>query len=247
VYQTDRLGSVRALTNGSGAVSASYQTDEWGVPTVTTGGSAQPFGFTGEPRDGTGLTYLRSRYYDPDLGRFVTRDTWPGVASSPQTLNRYAYANNNPTTNTDPSGHFVDTLLDIGFIVFDVGSLVFGPPKDRGGNWLALGADIAAAGVPFVTGAGFVVRAGARTAANANDLHHLFGLAKHNLGDVVTHFGSEQAAYDAIQQAIQAATTRQGLTGIYRHVTVDVGGFAVTVSGNVVDGIARIGTAFIKP
>jgi len=163
VYQTDRLGSVRALTNGSGAVSASYQTDEWGVPTVTTGGSAQPFGFTGEPRDGTGLTYLRSRYYDPDLGRFVTRDTWPGVASSPQTLNRYAYANNNPTTNTDPSGRYVETVVDIAFILYDIGSLVFGPPKDRGGNWAALGADIVGAGVPFVTGLGIAARAGIKT------------------------------------------------------------------------------------
>ena len=88
----------------------------------------------------------------------MSRDTWPGGPTAPQTQNRYAYANNNPTTNTDPSGHFVDTILDIGFIIFDVGSLVFGPPKERGSNWLALGADVAGAVIPFVTGAGLVAR-----------------------------------------------------------------------------------------
>jgi RHS repeat-associated protein len=55
-------------------VTATYRTDEFGVLTATTGSSTQPFGFTGEPRDGTGLSYLRARYYDPGLGRFMGRD-----------------------------------------------------------------------------------------------------------------------------------------------------------------------------
>ena len=176
VYHTDGLGSVRALTNASGAVSATYRTDEYGLPTAGTGSSSQPFGFTGEPRDATGLTYLRARYYDPSLGRFLSRDTWPGGPNAPQTQNRYAYANNNPTTNTDPSGHFVDTILDIGFIFFDLGSLLFGPPKERASNWLALGADIGAAGIPFVTGAGLITR-GARAATKAINLPGWRGVA----------------------------------------------------------------------
>jgi uncharacterized protein RhaS with RHS repeats len=57
VYHADRLGSVRALTDAAGAVVATYRTDEWGMPTATTGSSNQPFGFTGEPADSTGLTY----------------------------------------------------------------------------------------------------------------------------------------------------------------------------------------------
>jgi RHS repeat-associated protein len=85
-------------------VTATYRTDEFGIPTATTGTSSQPFGFTGEPRDATGLTYLRARYYDPSLGRFLSRDPLAGNPRMCQTLNRYAYVTNNPATDTDPSG-----------------------------------------------------------------------------------------------------------------------------------------------
>jgi RHS repeat-associated protein len=161
VYHTDRLGSVRALTDGSGSVTGTYRTDEWGVPTGSTGGSTQPFGFTGEPSDGTGLTYLRARYYDPELARFTSRDVWPGSPAIPQTLDRYSYVANNPTTRVDPSGHCgVDIFADLGFIGYDIHSLVFGPEKEAEGNWLALAADVGSAFIPCVTGAGFFVRGG---------------------------------------------------------------------------------------
>ncbi len=104
IYHTDRLGSVRVITDASGAVTATYRTDEYGVPTASTGPSTQPFGFTGEPRDSTGLSYLRARYYDPSLGRFMSRDAWSGAGWVPSTLHRYAYVGSNPATFTDPSG-----------------------------------------------------------------------------------------------------------------------------------------------
>ena len=104
VYHTDRLGSVRAITDASGTVTATYRTDEFGIETASTGTSTQPYGFTGEPQDASGLSYLRARYYDPVLGRFTSRDTWPGTTAQPATLHRYAYAGNNPLTTTDPSG-----------------------------------------------------------------------------------------------------------------------------------------------
>jgi RHS repeat-associated protein len=164
------------LTNASGTVVAAYRADEWGLPAASAGTSAQPFGFAGEPRDGTGLTYLRARYYDPDLARFISRDTWPGLPVAAQTQNRYSYAINNPTTNADPSGHIVDILVDVGFIFWDLGSLVFGPEKDRGTNLLALGADVGSAAIPFVAGGGLVVRA----AAHVDDLTtKLFNIGRH--------------------------------------------------------------------
>ena len=88
-------------------------------------------------------------------------------------------------------------VSDVAFIVYDVGSLAFGPEKDRPGNWLALGADTGSAFVPFVAGAGLVVRGSAHAAIDANKLHHIFDAAKHGLDDVVTHFGSQEAAYRA--------------------------------------------------
>ena len=104
VYHTDRLGTVRAITDASGTIISTYRTDEFGVLAVTTGGSKQPFAFTGEPRDGTGLSYLRARYYDPTLGRFMSRDLWAGFTSLPISLNRAAYVRDNPTSFADPFG-----------------------------------------------------------------------------------------------------------------------------------------------
>jgi RHS repeat-associated protein len=114
VYHADRLGSVRVLTNGPGAVVATYRADEWGVPMVSSGSSAQPFGFTAEPVDATGLIYLRARYYEPTLGLFSSRDRWPGTPLQPQTLNRFAYVGGNPTTLTDPSGYCANQGLAFG-------------------------------------------------------------------------------------------------------------------------------------
>ena len=103
-YHADRLGSIRALTDGSGAVTASYRSDEWGLAMASSGTSSQPFGWIGEPRDGTGLSYLRARSYDPSLGRFLSRDPYPGTVTRPISLSRCPYANDNPTTLSDPSG-----------------------------------------------------------------------------------------------------------------------------------------------
>ncbi|ARU60074.1 hypothetical protein CBW65_02580 [Tumebacillus avium] len=46
-----------------------------------------------------------ARWYSPSVGRFTTQDSWTGLGDLPQTLNRYAYALNNPINITDPSGH----------------------------------------------------------------------------------------------------------------------------------------------
>ena len=72
------------------------------------GGSAvQPMQFAGEQVGlELGLVFLRARYYDPDAGRFLTRDGFPGHASHSQTVNRYVYVGNNPAIGTDPSGLF---------------------------------------------------------------------------------------------------------------------------------------------
>jgi hypothetical protein len=46
LYHTDRLGSVRAVTDATGAVTATWRTDEFGITTATTGSSTQPFTYT---------------------------------------------------------------------------------------------------------------------------------------------------------------------------------------------------------
>ncbi len=74
VYHTDGLGSVRAITDANGNLIQTYQTDEFGVPTSSQGTSSQPFQYTGQQVDPSGLVHLRARMYDPSTGRFLSRD-----------------------------------------------------------------------------------------------------------------------------------------------------------------------------
>ncbi len=60
-------------------------------------------GFVGGTADPTGLTHLGAREYDPDIGRFISVDPLMDL-TDPQQWNGYSYANNNPTTLSDPSG-----------------------------------------------------------------------------------------------------------------------------------------------
>lgn len=61
--------------------------------------------YTGEQRDGdSSFYYLRARYYDPSIGRFLTGDPFRGWVASPHSQNPYAYVMNNPANLTDPTG-----------------------------------------------------------------------------------------------------------------------------------------------
>ena len=83
VYHADGLGSVRAITDASGVVNQTLQTDAYGVVTQSQGSVIQPFGFTGQQVDPSGLVYLRARFYDPTSGRFMSRDPRLGTPGSP--------------------------------------------------------------------------------------------------------------------------------------------------------------------
>jgi len=96
VYHIDGLGSVRTLTNGSGTLMQTYQTDAFGNVTASQGTSSQPFGFTGQQQDSTGLLYLRARYHESATGRFLSRDPVFGLIAAPLTLNRYSYMESDP-------------------------------------------------------------------------------------------------------------------------------------------------------
>lgn len=87
-----------------------------------------PFGYTGQQQDAeSGLIYLRARYMDPTTGRFMSRDTFAGYASRPQSQNRYGYGEGNPVNRTDPSGHCAGALA-IPCAGAAAGGAVAGPP-----------------------------------------------------------------------------------------------------------------------
>jgi fibro-slime domain-containing protein/RHS repeat-associated protein len=104
-YLSDALGSTRALTNTQGVVTDSYFYDAFGQLLSSTGTTVNSFLYTGEQKDeAAGLYYLRARYYDPALGRFLTQDPYQGKLQQPLSLHQYSYVQNNPVNMTDPTG-----------------------------------------------------------------------------------------------------------------------------------------------
>jgi len=100
----DALGSVRQLTDAQGEITLANAYEPYGILAQTVGNAQTSYGFTGEFTDPSGMVYLRARYYNPNDGRFNTRDTWEGDYNSPLSLNRWLYVEGNPINNSDPSG-----------------------------------------------------------------------------------------------------------------------------------------------
>ena len=73
----------------------------------STVGAVNPFRYRGYYYDvETGWYYLNARYYDPNVGRFLSPDTILGANGGLQGYNLFAYCNNNPVMFADPSGNF---------------------------------------------------------------------------------------------------------------------------------------------
>lgn len=107
-YQYDGLGSVIGLTDAKGVLQGAYAYDTWGntLLSVTDVGTRNKYRYTGEALDpGTGLYYLRARYFDPTIGRFLNKDPIGHAAG----VNLYSYALNNPLLLADHSGLSPDT------------------------------------------------------------------------------------------------------------------------------------------
>ncbi|WP_341278960.1 RHS repeat-associated core domain-containing protein [Paenibacillus sp. FSL H8-0537] len=105
-YSYNGHGDVVRITNDSGIAINSYDYDIWGNLLSQTEGMSNPFKYTGEVYDEeSGLYYLRARYYDPSIGRFINEDTYEGEVANPQSLNFFTYVYNNPLRYTDPSGN----------------------------------------------------------------------------------------------------------------------------------------------
>ncbi len=105
-YHFDALGSVVNLSKPDGSLQARYQYDAWGNERATTGSSWNRFAFTGHEKDEeTGLYYFKARFYDPQLGRFLSQDGYLGEVENAPSLHRYLYAYANPTVWIDLTGY----------------------------------------------------------------------------------------------------------------------------------------------
>jgi RHS repeat-associated protein len=103
-FTTDHLGSTTALTGANGAIVERQQYEAFGR---NAGSGLTRYGYTGRERDeATGLLHYRARWYDPQVGRFVSEDPL-GFAGG---INFYSYVSNDPINGTDPTG-----LIDLGW------------------------------------------------------------------------------------------------------------------------------------
>ncbi|MCP4403606.1 MAG: RHS repeat-associated core domain-containing protein, partial [bacterium] len=119
-YHSDGMGSVRGLSDSSGAMTDSYSYDAYGMLTGSSGASANPYRYRGEQFDSDlDAYYLRARSYQPGTGRFLTTDPVEGMQGDPLSAHRYLYAYNDPIGNLDPSGKI--TLQEMGESVAIVG------------------------------------------------------------------------------------------------------------------------------
>ena len=110
-YLYNIQGDVVALADAStGKLVATYTYDAWGKCTVTnasgyTIGTQNPFRYRGYYYDTeTGLYYLNSRYYDPEVGRLLNADVAFGANQDVVSYNLFAYCSNNVTNYADPTG-----------------------------------------------------------------------------------------------------------------------------------------------
>lgn len=150
-YSKDVQGSTTAITNGKGECSQSYSYTDYGEISIETDSDFyNEICYTGGIYDElTGLYYLNARYYNADEGEFLSQDTYRGAESDENSWNLYAYCAGNPISYVDTSGHFIETLLDAGSIVYSGYELINDPSW---GNLGYLAWDIGATFLPYVPG-----------------------------------------------------------------------------------------------
>jgi RHS repeat-associated protein len=105
-YINDHLGTTELVTDANGNILSQIQHTPFGDEVVVQSGTSsssnsEDYYFTGKELDATGLYYFGARYYDPEVGLFISEDP------SQDGLNWYEYCRANPLKYVDPDGRAV--------------------------------------------------------------------------------------------------------------------------------------------
>lgn len=106
-YLFNQRGDVVKETDESGSVTNSFDYNDYGKLIGSDHVTGSVFGYGGQygaVTDKNGLVFLRTRYYNPEIMRFMNRDTVRGSVVDTKSLNRFAYVEGNPLTYVDPNG-----------------------------------------------------------------------------------------------------------------------------------------------
>ena len=110
-YMTNIQGDVLVILSGEGKIMVGYTYDAWGNileitgPMVSTLGMVNPLRYRAYVFDKeTGLYYLQSRYYNPEIGRFINADALISTGRGVLGYNMFAYCRSNPVSRKDVLG-----------------------------------------------------------------------------------------------------------------------------------------------
>ena len=110
-YLYNGHGDVTKILDNTNTTLNSYVYDEFGKLLSETETFNNPFKYAGYYYDKETKTYyLQARYYNPEIQRFISEDTYRGQLEDPLSLNLYTYVKNNPLIYVDPSGHFFEEI-----------------------------------------------------------------------------------------------------------------------------------------
>ena len=114
-YVLNAQGDVVRIVDSSRNTVASYTYDPWGKIISSSGTLADinPLRYRGYYYDSeTGFYYLQSRYYDPEIGRFINADSYASTdATGLLSTNMFAYCENDPVNKSDPTGEVAPILV----------------------------------------------------------------------------------------------------------------------------------------
>jgi RHS repeat-associated protein len=198
-YGFDGHGSVRFLTDTTGAITDTYDYDAFGNLVSQTGTTPNNYLFAAEQFDPVlGVYYNRARYYDQRIGRFWTMDGFEGYADDSRTLHKYLYVGNEPTDRNDRSGRdFSLTGLSINIAISATIDAIAGFKVNGLRGALEGGLKGAVIGAAFFAFGGLLGAAGSKLVAFARASTTAGRIALDTNVLIAALEGGEKAAVDA--------------------------------------------------
>ena len=198
-YVKNLQGDILKVITATGTEAATYTYDAWGKLLTSTGDLAEvnPLRYRGYFYDTeTSLYYLKSRYYDPEVGRFINPDGYNSTGQGIIGTNMFAYCLNNPAIFSDDAGTiaFIDDLIFLGGVVCC--TLIFGAAI------APVAWDAAVAVTDYIVGA-------------VNEQLEVFGDIYDNVSGVITEYISQREQIsNAITDSFEKTKVRK-----YNHET----------------------------
>ena len=247
-YVHNLQGDIVGILDASGSLVVEYSYDAWGKPTAVAGGMAgtlgalNPFRYRGYVWDEeSGFYYVSSRYYDPEVGRWINADgELSEVGGDIRGYNLFAYCFNNPVNMDNPTGQWPKWLTGALNVVSGALQMAAGA---------ALGATVGWTGIGAVA-AGFLIVNGDATATQGvgqivNDVtkYNIARTAVKSIGKTIGGKTGEKVAAGVYDTAAVAANLYAGKVGLQQAGIAPIKVNISKVLNNPLDEFVTVGPA----